>query len=423
VSSETAPATPVAWAEAQRITFEAGRQAAGGAEQIALADADGRTLAEPLVTLTDLPPFPTSSIDGYAVRGAPPWRVLGRVLAGAVAPPMPTEGSGATEGGGATGSGVAIEVATGAMVPDGTEAILRTEDSRSTADGRIEGTPRAEPEWRMPGDEAARGEVLFPAGTAVDPAVIGLAAHCGYDALPVRRRPRAAVLVFGDELLTEGLPGQGLVRDALGPALPSWLRRLGATVGAGVVIGPVKDTLDDHVDAIRAALDSADLICTTGGTMRGPVDHLHPALRELGGEYLINTVAVRPGFPMLVARVPGPDGRDRFLAGLPGNPQSAIVALMSLVAPLLAGLSGREQPRLPEVTLGAPIRGRGTDTHLALVRVDAAGVAWPMAHVGSSMLRGLAGAAGFAVIPPGASGEVGARAGLVPLPLVNGERP
>ncbi|MFI5841084.1 molybdopterin molybdotransferase MoeA [Catenuloplanes sp. NPDC051500] len=411
MSSESAPATPVAWAEAQRIAFEAGRQAAGEVERVALADADGRTLAEPLITLTDLPPFPTSSIDGYAVRGAPPWRVLGRILAGAVAPPMPAE------------SGVAIEVATGAMVPDGTEAILRTEDSRTTADGRIEGTPRTEPEWRVPGDEAARGEELFPAGTPVDPAVIGLAAHCGYDALPVRRRPRAAVLVFGDELLTEGLPGQGLVRDALGPALPSWLRRLGATVGANVTAGPVKDTLDDHVDAIRAALDSADLICTTGGTMRGPVDHLHPALRELGGEYLINTVAVRPGFPMLVARVPGPDGRDRFLAGLPGNPQSAIVALMSLVAPLLAGLSGREQPRLPEVTLGAPIRGRGADTHLALVRVDAAGVAWPMAHVGSSMLRGLAGAAGFAVIPPGTSGEVGARAGLVPLPLVNGERP
>nr|WP_310376720.1 molybdopterin molybdotransferase MoeA [Catenuloplanes atrovinosus] len=381
-----------------------------GAERVGLAEADGRTLAEPLVTLTDLPAFPTSSIDGYAVRGTPPWRVLGRVLAGAVAPPLPDE------------SGVAMEVATGAMVPDGTEAILRTEESTTTPDGLIEGTPRAEPEWRVPGDEAARGEELFPAGTAVDPGVIGLAAHCGYDELPVRRRPRGAVLVFGDELLTQGVPGGGLVRDALGPALPSWLRRLGATVDTGVVHGPVKDTLEAHVDAIRAALDTADLVCTTGGTMRGPVDHLHPALRELGGDYLINTVAVRPGFPMLVARVPGSDGRDRFLAGLPGNPQSAIVALMSLVAPLLAGLAGRARPELPRVTLGAPIRGRGTDTHLALVRVDRDGMARPMAHVGSSMLRGLAGAAGFAVIPPGESGEPGARVDLVPLPLLNGER-
>lgn len=410
MSSETTSATPIAWADAQRVAFEAGRAAGGGAERVALGEADGRTLAEPLVTLTDLPPFPTSSIDGYAVRGAPPWRVLGRVLAGSVAPSLPDE------------DGVAMEVATGAMVPDGTRAILRTEDSATTPDGRIEGTPRAEPEWRVPGDEAARGEELFPAGTAVDPGVIGLAAHCGYDTLPVLHRPRAAVLVFGDELLTGGLPGNGLVRDALGPALPSWLRRLGATVGAGVVHGPVKDTLEAHVDAIRAAIDSADLICTTGGTMRGPVDHLHPALRELGGDYLINTVAVRPGFPMLVARVPGPDGRDRFLAGLPGNPQSAIVALMSLVAPLLAGLAGRDAPRLPRVTLGAPIRGRGTDTHLALVRVDRENVARPMAHVGSSMLRGLAGASGFAVIPPGTSGEPGGQVDLVPLPLLNGER-
>ena len=408
MSFETAPATPIAWADAQRVAFEAGRAAASGAERVALAEADGRTLAEPLVTLTDLPPFPTSSIDGFAVRGGPPWTVLGRVLAGAVAPPLPDR------------DGVALEVATGAMVPAGTEAILRTEESTTDADGRVSGTPRAEPEWRVPGDEAARGGGLFPAGTAVDPGVIGLAAHCGYDTLPVRRRPRAAALVFGDELLTEGLPGAGLVRDALGPALPSWLRRLGAT--AGTVPGPVKDTLGAHVEAIRAALDTADVICTTGGTMRGPVDHLHPALRELGGDYLINTVAVRPGFPMLVARVPGPDGRDRFLAGLPGNPQSAIVALMSLVAPLLAGLAGRDRPRLPRVTLGAPIRGRGRDTHLALVRVDREGVAWPMAHVGSSMLRGLAGAAGFAVVPPGGSGEVGAHVDLVPLPLLNGER-
>jgi molybdopterin molybdotransferase len=158
--------------------------------------------------------------------------------------------------------------------------------------------------------------------------------------------------------------------------------------------------------------------------MRGPVDHLHPALQELGGEYLVNSVAVRPGFPMLLATVPGPDGRPRFLAGLPGNPQSAIVALVSLVAPLLAGLHGRPEPELPQVTLAEAVPGRGDFTHLALVRVDPVDrTAHPVRHVGSAMLRGLAQADGFAVIEPGTTGELGAVVPLVPLPLLNGERP
>ncbi len=123
--------------------------------------------------------------------------------------------------------------------------------------------------------------------------------------------------------------------------------------------------------------------------MHGPVDHLHPTLEALGADYVVNTVAVRPGFPMLLARLTGPDGRARFVAGLPGNPQSAIVALVSLVAPLLAGLQGRSMPVLPQVTLAEPVPGRGDHTHLALVRLDrAAGVASPVRHVGSAMLRG-----------------------------------
>ena len=88
--------------------------------------------------------------------------------------------------------------------------------------------------------------------------------------------------------------------------------------------------------------------------MHGPVDHLHPALEALGADYVVNTVAVRPGFPMLLARLAGPDGRVRFVAGLPGNPQSAIVALVSLVAPLLAGLPG---PADAGAAAGHPGRG------------------------------------------------------------------
>src|SRR5690606_15665523 len=147
--------------------------------------------------------------------------------------------------------------------------------------------------------------------------------------------------------------------------------------------GPVADTLEAHVSAVSEALAEADIVCTTGGTMHGPVDHLHPALEELGATYLVNTVRVRPGFPMLLARVTH-HGRPRFVAGLPGNPQSAIVAMMSLVAPLIAGLTGRELTSLPRIRLGAPIRGRGEFTHLALVRVHPDGLAYPLPHAGSA---------------------------------------
>ncbi|MFV2102226.1 molybdopterin molybdotransferase MoeA [Micromonospora sp. LOL_024] len=405
----TAP-PPADWAQARTRVHAVGLTAALPAVECPLAEADGYTLAEALTPRTDLPAFPTSSVDGWAVRGAGPWRLTGRVLAGGPAAPL-------------TEDGTTVEIATGAMVPAGTSAVLRVEESTRTADGLVDGVPRATPEWRRPGEEATAGEELLPVGTPVDPAVIGLAASCGHDNLRVRRQPRAALLVFGDELLTEGPPGAGRVRDALGPAVPGWLRRYGCQVGTADVVGPVADTLTAHVAALRAALERADLVCTTGGTMNGPVDHLHPALAELGADYVVNTVAVRPGFPMLLAQLVGADGRARFVAGLPGNPQSAIVALVSLVAPLLAGLTGRPMPALPHVTLAEPVAGRGAHTHLALVRLDrVAGTARPVRHVGSAMLRGLSTADGFAVIRPGTTGAAGDRVPVVPLPLLPGER-
>ncbi|WP_433054065.1 molybdopterin molybdotransferase MoeA [Dactylosporangium sp. CS-033363] len=393
---------PIAWTAARDAVHAAGWAVAPGPVALPLAEADGRTLAEPLVTLTDLPAFATSSIDGWAARGPAPWRVVGRVLAGDTAAPLAEDGT-------------CVEIATGGMVPDGTTAVVRVEESKTDAEGLVTGEPRALPDWRRQGEEAAAGEELLPAGTPVTPGVIGLAASCGYDTLVCRPSPKTAVLVFGDELLTAGAPGAGRVRDALGPSLPAWLRRAGTTVVHSR--GPVADTLEDHVAALRAAVDAgAQVICTTGGTMHGPVDHLHPALAELGARYVVNTVAVRPGFPMLVAQLPG----GQFVAGLPGNPQSTFVALVSLVLPLLAGFTAAPLPALSTVTLGADVPGRGDFTHLALVSlVD--GRAHPVAHVGSSMLRGLANSAGFAVIPPGEQGRAGTVAQLVPLP--DGDRP
>ncbi len=392
---------PEEWASARRTVHAAGWRAQLAPVAVPLTQADGLTLAAPLAPVTDLPAFPTASVDGFALRGRGPWRVTGRVLAGSVPGPLAADGAG-------------VEIATGAMVPEGTEAILRVEHATRSGD-LVDGTPKSEREWRVPGEEAHAAEPLLPAGTPVTPAVIGLAASCGLDTLQVRAAPRAAMLIFGDELLTAGPPADGRIRDSLGPSIPAYLRRLGVTCENPA--GPIQDTLAAHVEALRTALDSgADLVCTTGGTMHGPVDHLHPALAELGAEYVVNTVAVRPGFPMLVAAVTH-GGRTRFVAGLPGNPQSAVVALVSLVIPLLAGLTGRPEPVLPRVTLGEPVPGRGDYTHLALVSVDPVdGLARPVSHVGSAMLRGLAGARGFAVIPPGATGRAGDAVELVEVP-------
>jgi molybdopterin molybdotransferase len=403
---------PLAWPAARAAAHAAGQTAMPEPRAVPLAEADGLTLASALTTLTDLPAFPTSSVDGYATRGMGPWRLVGRVLAGSVAPTI--------------ADGEAVEIATGAMVPDGVQHIIRVEDSTIGPDGRVSGEHRPIPDWREAGDEAAKGEELLPAYIPVTPGVIGLAAACGYDLLPVIPPPTASVVIFGDELLTSGPPGDGRVRDSLGPQIPGWLRRLGVRVVPGLdPRGPVEDTLEAHVAAIRDALAHSDVVCTTGGTMRGPVDHLHPALAELGARYIADAVAVRPGFPMLLAEIPAADGRTRptFVAGLPGNPQSAIVALASLVVPLLGGLTGRPEPQLERVTLGDGVPGRGEYTHLALVRVEPSGVGYPLAHAGSAMLRGLARADGFAVIEPGTDGRAGSVVPLVPLPLMSGDRP
>jgi molybdopterin molybdotransferase len=391
--------SPVDWASARQAVYERATSHAGSEPQaeVGLAEADGLTLAEPLVARTPLPAFTTASVDGWVMRGEGPWLLVGRVLAGQRAPELVADGT-------------AMEIATGAMVPPGATTILRLEHGEIDGD-LVHGLPKDEPEWRVPGEECAAGDELLPTGTPITPGVVGLAASCGYDTLLARRAPRAALLVFGDELLDSGLPGEGRVRDALGPSVPAALRRLGAHIEGYT---RVPDTLAAHVDAIRRAVEAGnDLICTTGGTMHGPVDYLHGALAELGATKVVDTVAVRPGFPMLVAQLPG----GQFVAGLPGNPQSAMVALVSLVVPLIAGLTGRPFPAPARVILGAPVPGRGDFTHLALVRREhPGGPASPVSHVGSAMLRGLAQSTGFAVIPPGQSGARGDQVELVELP-------
>ncbi|MDW4904730.1 molybdopterin molybdotransferase MoeA [Streptomyces sp. ADMS] len=388
-ASASAPARPRAtpWPQARAIAERAARQVSrAAAASVPLDAALGLVLAAPLVALTDLPSFDTSAMDGWAVAGPGPWDVReAGVLAGHAQPEPLTDGE-------------AVRIATGARIPHDTTAVLRGEHGRADDKGRLHATrdmmhgqdirPRAQ--------ECRSGDQLLPAGTFVTPAVLGLAAAAGYDTLAAISRPRAEVLVLGDELLTEGLPHDGLIRDALGPMLPPWLRSLGAEVIAVRRLG-------DDAKALYEALQNspADIVVTTGGTAAGPVDHVHPTLRRLGAELLVNGVQVRPGHPMLLARTK----ENQHLVGLPGNPLAAVSGLLTLAEPLLRTRAGRGAPEPYTLPLKDEVHGHPHDTRLVpvVLRGDRA---VPLHYNGPAMLRGIAAAEALAVVPPG-----GARAG------------
>ncbi|MEU5917622.1 molybdopterin molybdotransferase MoeA [Streptomyces sp. NPDC047141] len=425
-------ATP--WPEARRAAARAGTAARAprAPRRLPLGQALGGILAEPLLALTDLPSFDTSAMDGWAVAGPGPWTVRAEhpVLAGQGPAAALTEGE-------------AVRIATGAPVPPGTTAVIRTEHSRTehspTKHSRTGLTP-TEPspteraaaglllhalrdvvpgqDIRPRGQECRSGDELLSAGTEVTPAVLGLAAAAGYDELPVPARPRVEVLVLGDELLTAGLPHEGLIRDALGPMLGPWLEALGAEV---LATRRIRDDAEELYAAVTGS--PADLVVTTGGTAAGPVDHLHRVLDKAGATLLVDGVKVRPGHPMLLAAL---DGR-RHLVGLPGNPLAAVSGLLTLAQPLLAALSttvpsegsagrttaspGGSASRAPVVEA---VHGHPYDTRLVpVVRRGEQFV--PLRYNGPAMLRGIAVADGMAVVPPGGAPS-GAELDVLDLP-------
>lgn len=356
-----------------------------------LTEALGHALAEPLAALTDLPPFDTSAMDGWAVAGPGPWRLRGGgVLSSGQPEPL--------------GRGSAVPIATGARLPTGASAVLRREHGEPEAhngtllDRSTDGPVCPGHDIRRQGQECRAGEPLLPAGTTVTPAVLGLAAAAGYDRLAVHRHPVVELLVLGDELLESGLPRDGRVRDALGPLLHPWLR------GCGADVTGLRPVSDDFALLRAAVRDSrADVVVTTGSTAAGPVDFLHDVLREAGARLLVDSVAVRPGHPMLLAELPPTtDGRSRRLVGLPGNPLAAVAGAVTLAVPLLRRLGGHPDPdpEPPRTAAAEALPGHPRDTRLLPVRRTGHRVA-PLPFDGPAMLRGLACADGLAVVPPG----------------------
>ncbi|MFF4957908.1 molybdopterin molybdotransferase MoeA [Streptomyces sp. NPDC001222] len=402
-------ATP--WPQARAVAARAARSVPRrDPVDVPIDAALGLVLADPLTALTDLPSFNTSAMDGWAVAGPGPWDVREEGVLAGHTEPAPLD------------DGEAVRIATGARIPPDTTAVLRSEHGRMDGKGRLHaalpptlgaartgGTPTVAhgQDIRPRGQECHAGDQLLPPGALITPAVLGLAAAAGYDTLSVRPRPRVEVLVLGDELLTEGPPRDGLIRDALGPMLPPWLRALGADVVAVRRLG-------DDAEALHRAVTSstADMVVTTGGTAGGPVDHVHPTLRRIGAELLVDGVEVRPGHPMLLARTRD----DQHLVGLPGNPLAAVSGLLTLAEPLLCGLTGRVAPEPYTLPLKGSTHGHPYDTRLVPVAVRA-DHAVPLHYNGPAMLRGIAAADALAVVPPGGA-QPGQELELLDLPWV-----
>lgn len=345
-------------------------------ETCALIKAVGRTVAHDLQAMVNLPTYETSAMDGYAVSSADgTWRIAGDVRAG-----EPFAG--------VLGEGEALRIATGAVIPEGTFGILRWEDA-TVSDEFVTGKTTSKKDFRPIGEEAKFGEILIKAGQCISPGMVGLLAAAGYDDVKVVRKPKVSLLLLGDEILLSGIPKDGLVRDSLGVQLPIWFNKLGCEV---INIEYISDTLDETIDSIKRASQSSDVIVTTGGTADGPRDFLHAAIAQLQGSIHIDTVAVRPGHPQLLGEVSGVP-----ILGLPGNPQSAVVALITLGLPLIYSLLGRKVEELPLISSEEKLQAQANFTRLVPGTMRNGEFKSGM-YLGSAMLRSLASADGFAVL-------------------------
>ena len=293
------------------------------AQPVPLAQADGRVLAEDLISGLDLPPWPNSAMDGYALRLADwqgePLPVSQRIFAGQAPEPLQP--------------GTCARIFTGAPVPAGADCVEMQENAEVLADGRVRFIEAlvAEQNIRPQGQETTVGEVVLTAGTRLGPIEQGLAASLGCAELNVVRRVRVAVLSTGDELIEPGQPlGPGQIYNSNRVLLCSWLTRQGCEVlDAGI--------LPDDLEATRqrlTQLGDVDLILSTGGVSVGEADFLGIALRE-AGELELWKLAIKPGKPLTFGHFRGVP-----VIGLPGNPASTLVTFALLARPYLLRRQG-----------------------------------------------------------------------------------
>lgn len=347
------------------------------ARPASLDEALGRVLAEDILAPENLPPFPNSAVDGFAVRAADvatasreqPARlkVLADAPAGTVVRCEVVPGT-------------AVRIMTGAELPPGTEAVVPVEETASTpAEVQVFRSLGAGLNLRLAGEDVRAGERVLASGTAIRPAEIGLLAALGRVEVPVVPAPRVAVLTTGAELVEAGSkPGPGQIRDANIHGLGAQVRVAGALC---LPFPRVADTREGVEQALRQALASSDVVLTNGGVSVGDYDFVRETLDRLGAEPVFVQVAQKPGRPLTFWLL---EGKPVF--GLPGNPVAAMVCFELYVRPALRKMMGHAElfrPRATARLAEAYRKGeKDTRTHWLRVRLQASADGWVATRTG-----------------------------------------
>jgi molybdopterin molybdotransferase len=370
-----------------------------------LLAAAGEVLAAPVCAATDLPAFTQSAMDGYALRHADlagGLSLVGEVAAGRVFPR-------------ALATGEAVRIFTGAALPEGADTVARQEIVR--LDGaRLLLAEALQPgqDVRLRGEELHAGSEVMPAGVRLTPGRLAALAMAGISEVVTRPRPKAAVIITGDEVVRQGeVLAPGAVHDANWPLIGGWLTQQGLPCAAPVWAG-------DDLEALTLALDqaaaSADLVITTGGASVGRYDFLAQAAASAGFTCRFHGVAQRPGKPLWFGQRDG-----CLLLALPGNPAAVLAGLYVHAASIINQLQG-------EAVMAGWRRGRLASSLCAHSQVallqrmsahqDDEGCVWltPLPHQASHQLSNLAAASALAWVPTGA-GALDSGATLQFLPL------
>jgi molybdopterin molybdotransferase len=352
-------------------------------EKISINQAVDRILFENVLALTVVPAYRTSAMDGWVVSGSGPWKIIGEVITG-------------TKESTQLKSGETMRIATGGVLPDGGEAVIPWEKTVEK-DGLITGDSKIGENIREAGAECNIGDLLLGAGEKINPFHLGLFAASGVDEVKVVVKPKVSIFILGDELLEQGIPKDGQIRDALGIQLPSFLLNYGVEITKTYF---VKDDLNTLINLFDKEIISSEIIITTGGTADGPRDFVKPMIEKFNGKFLIDRVKVRPGYHILINTVLNKSGKTIIVISLPGNPLSAISSLTSFGIPLIYSLLGRKKEKEIFIKLGVEITTpTGFSRQIPGNVID--GEFIPAKFLGSAMLRGLANSSGFAILPPG----------------------